>query len=78
MAKAISKTPEKKSEPIPEIQETLAIMDEINNDPNKVTNPWPRSMSVDRANEIIVQYKDFAGTEIPNDLLQARHVLGIK
>jgi hypothetical protein len=68
----------KSSAPVDEVQETLAIMEVINveSNPNKLENPWPRSMTVAQAEAIIEKYKDYPFSETPNELLQARKVLG--
>lgn len=85
MAKTISKaaTP-KKPEPevsegqnITQNQQVRAADEKAFNserDPNKVSNKWPRSMSVQQATDIVERYQGHK-TEAPPELMQAREVL---
>jgi hypothetical protein len=45
-------------------------------DPNRLENPHAVHMTPAMAEEIVKKYGDFKGNEVPNDLLQARKILG--
>jgi len=45
---------------------------------NTLENPYATGMTLAKAEEIIKQYGDFKGNEVPNDLAQARKILNIQ
>lgn len=45
-------------------------------DPNRLENPYFTAMNEEKAKDVVKSYGKFDGDEVPNDLAQARKVLG--